>query len=366
MTHRLRAAIIGCGGIAERHARGFSRSGRCALVAGADPNPGNLQRCCDQNKIPGRYRDYHEMLLQEKPDIVAICTWTGSHPSILLDCAAAGVRGVLCEKPMAVSLSECDRMIEACAAAGTFLGIGHHLRFHPSMILAREWIQSDQIGTPLLMRSVTCDGLANNASHRIDLARFFLGDPAAAWAIGQVERTTDRYERGVMIEDRAIGEVEMFGSHRLLIESDLTRGPHRLLVVGDRGMLRVVDSSVHVQNPHGDWVELRQTPDQPDSWLAESLAAMIPRVDFSDQHESFLNWIEGGTQYSSHAGNGRAAIECMAGLYESARQRRRVSFPVSSLEYPLPDMVESGQLPVEQPGAYDIRGGGPRWRSEKA
>src|SRR5437667_193472 len=77
------------------------------------------------------------------------------------------------------------------------------------------------IGKPTLLRSGPEGGLLNNGTHAIDLARFLLGDPAALWVIGQVERRTDRYERGHPIEDRCAGLIGFEGGARLVIESDM-------------------------------------------------------------------------------------------------------------------------------------------------
>ncbi len=314
------------------------------MVAGADLSEVNLHRTCDLFAVDGRHRDHREMLRQEKPDVVAICTWPSSHAAIAADCAAAGVRGILCEKPMAVSPQECDQMIEACQEAGVFLGIGHHYRFQPSIWAARDLIAAGALGGILQIKSVSKDGLSNNASHFIDAARFLLGDPEPEWAMGQVERLTDRYERAVPIEDCALGVIGFGGGVRLLIESDLSADTSHLLVVGERGAIRIESAQAQLQDPEGGWRE-------------------IPSSNHPSQHESFLDWMEGGELYPSQAGNGRWVIECIAAIFESSRQRRRVQLPLSKREYPLIAMIEDGDLTVEKPGAYDIRAGGARWRA---
>lgn len=344
MRELLRAALIGCGGISERHARGFSIPGRCTVVAGADLSETNLHRTCDLIGIPGRYADHREMLRQEKPDIVAICTWPGSHAELTADCVAAGVKGILCEKPMAVSPQECDRMNETCRSAGVFLGVGHHYRFQPTIAAARDLLASDEMGNVLLMKSTSRDGLANNASHFIDVARFLLGDPQPEWAMGQVERLTDRHERAIPIEDCALGMIGFHGGVRLTIESDLSEDPSLLLIVSERGNIRIRSAQAERQDTKGCWIE-------------------IPSPHHLSQHGSFLDWMEGGALYPSHAGNGAWVMECIAALFESSRQRRRVQFPLSRREYPLFAMIGNGELRVETPGAYDIRDGGARWRA---
>lgn len=347
---RYRAAIIGCGGIAGRHARGLNIPDRCEVVAASDVNEFNLHHTCDTAGIPGRFLDHRQMLAEARPDVVAICTWPLTHASLTVDCAAAGVRGILCEKPMATSLADCDRMVEACANRDVRLGIGHHYRFQPAILHARKLVAGGDIGQILLVRGVSRDGLHNSASHHVDLCRFLLGDPAPAWAFAQIERLTERYERGTPVEDCAFGVIGFDNGCQLILESDIESGSQsgtaELHLYGTSGSLRVVRDRVYRSHPAEGWKE-------------QEIAGE------SSQHVAFLNWLDGGDLYPSHAGNGRTAIECLNGLFESARFRRRMTFPLAEREYPLAAMIETEDWRVEQPGPYDIRGGGPRWRNER-
>ena len=72
-----RAAIIGCGSIANSHASGYNRTEATALVACADTVEAKAQSFAERNGIPNYYVDYRHMLEVEKPDIVSVCTW---HP----------------------------------------------------------------------------------------------------------------------------------------------------------------------------------------------------------------------------------------------------------------------------------------------
>jgi predicted dehydrogenase len=99
MANRYRASIIGCGGISRRHARVFQQRPDCDLVAGADVRPENAAKLAAEFDIPRTYSDYRELLQKETPDLLAICTWPGTHAEITVAAAAAGVRGVICEKP---------------------------------------------------------------------------------------------------------------------------------------------------------------------------------------------------------------------------------------------------------------------------
>src|SRR5207245_963487 len=174
--------------ISRRHARGFGERPGCTLVAGADIRLENVEKLAAEFGFANKYTDYREMLERERPEIVAICTWPGTHAEITVAAAELGAKGILCEKPMCLNLGEADRMIEACARAGTKLAVGHHGRFERANTTARERIQEGAIGRPSLLRAHASDGLLNNGTHAIDRMRYLLGDPSALWVIGQVER----------------------------------------------------------------------------------------------------------------------------------------------------------------------------------
>ena len=92
------------------------------------------------------YTDYREMLAKEDLDILAVATSDHRHADITVDGANAGVKGVLCEKPLATSMEDADRMIEACEGNGTVLVVDHSRRWVPLLYKVRETIRSGAIG----------------------------------------------------------------------------------------------------------------------------------------------------------------------------------------------------------------------------
>jgi len=73
------------------------------------------------------------------------------------------------------------------------------------------------------------------------------------------------------------------------------------------------------------------------------------------QARELVAWIEGKVEHRGQAENGRAAIEIIMAIYESARRHEVVSLPLQTHANPLHEMIESNDLPVERPGHYDIR-----------
>ena len=114
---------------------------------------------------------------------------------------------------MADTIGRAEQMILACRRNGVKLGISHQRRFLPAYTLARDLIAQGAIGKVQTIQSFGGDGLPNYSSHQTDMYRYLLGDDECDWVIGNVERKTDRYERGTRIEDCAVG-VFHFSSRR--------------------------------------------------------------------------------------------------------------------------------------------------------
>jgi predicted dehydrogenase len=300
--------------------------------------PEHAAKLAAEFEIPRTYTDYRELLEQERPDMVAICTWPGTHAEIAVAAADAGAKGILCEKPACLSLEEADTMIAACRRTNTRLAIAHHHRFDRENTTARRLIAAGAVGAPTLLRGGTDGGLLNNGTHSIDTCLYLLGDPAALWVMGLVERRTDRYERGHPIEDRCVGLVGMEGGARLIVESDMPPDwPGGTFVYGTEGAVRLGSGELAVQN--GEGTGWRSVPLDPDT----------------SQHQELIAWVEGGPESRQSARVARTTTEIMMALYESARTRGLVTLPLPSGRSPLHQMIEDGSLPVQVPGQYDIR-----------
>ena len=118
MKKTIRLGLIGCGGIVQKtHARAYlalSETGTVKITALADVVPENLQNVGDQFDVPeqNRYADYREMLAKSDIDAVTIATPHSLHAEQVIETASAGV-AIISEKPMATSLEEADRIMEA-------------------------------------------------------------------------------------------------------------------------------------------------------------------------------------------------------------------------------------------------------------
>lgn len=360
MPTSYRTAILGCGNIAQRHAKAYQSVPGLDLVAGAEPNAEAARAFQQIFAVPAMYPSPEEMLRKESLDVVSICTWHLLHPPQTALAAQHNVRAVLCEKPMAVSLAEADRMIAACAASNTKLAIGHQRRFYPGWTEARRRIAQGDIGQPLLVTGHVIDGLLNTGSHIVDGARYLLGDPQAEWVMGALERKTDRWERDVPIEDCCMGLVAFTGGAQALFQSDLTarNEPDHFTVQGTEGVLRVGPDHLRLISAGHTDAETRPIPWDPE---VESSARSVGlegffHIAYAAQARALKAWLDHGGDYRSDGPQTRHAVELMMALYQSARDHEVVRLPLAVQEYPLSQMIAEGKLPLRYPEKYDIRG----------
>ena len=341
MADKYRVGIIGCGGIARLHALGYQGVEEVEIVAIADPIEDALNDFGESYNIQTRYLDPREMLDKENLDIVSVATWHRLHAPMTIAACARKPKAVLCEKPMATNLGDCDEMLIAAQRNSVKVAIAHQRRFNPVWTDARQLIANGAIGEP---RQIVCrggQGLLNDCSHLFDMMRYVLGDPDAEWVIGNIERKTERYERDIPIEDRSAGIVGFQGSCIGLLLQEIA-GPNYQggIIYGSDGIIDLTEQRALLLNSkRTEWEDRRAEGENP------SVA----------QVRELLSWIEGRSGHRGEAINGRAAVEIIMAIYDSARLHEVVQMPVRTHASPLEAMIESGDLPVERPGRYDIR-----------
>lgn len=174
----MRTAVIGLGRMGLRHLR-VVRSCGFTIVGAADPRPDARAAAAALGVDPSvLFEDADGLLAAVTPDCVIIATTAPTHAALVVAAAAAGVRCILCEKPMAVSLEECDRMIAACREAGSRLAVNHQMRFMGEYAKAKAIVDSPAFGRLASMSVVAGNcGLAMNGTHYVEAFRFLTGEP---------------------------------------------------------------------------------------------------------------------------------------------------------------------------------------------
>jgi myo-inositol 2-dehydrogenase/D-chiro-inositol 1-dehydrogenase/scyllo-inositol 2-dehydrogenase (NAD+) len=198
---KIGVCVIGSGRAGMIHARNFShRVDKAQLVALVDAHKETLQTAQKEVEVERGYSDYRDALADKRVDAVVVVTPTVLHREVVLAAAKAG-KHVLCEKPMAMDVRECDDMIKACEASAVKLQIGFMRRYDESFMAARGRIEAGEIGDVVLVKSLThgpsvpqawmydirtSNGpLAEVNSHDIDTLRWFAAEEIAeVYAIG--------------------------------------------------------------------------------------------------------------------------------------------------------------------------------------
>ena len=148
MVKPVRVCLVGAGRAGKVHANSLARhlpDGE--LVAIVDPAREALEAACDEFGVERRFESLEAALDWGQFEAVAISTPTFTHKSLAVMAAKAG-KHVFVEKPMALSLEECDEMVAAAGRQGVFLQIGFMRRFDPDFVAADERIQAGEIGQP--------------------------------------------------------------------------------------------------------------------------------------------------------------------------------------------------------------------------
>ena len=152
---KLGICLIGCGRAGMIHARNYKNKVENArMVACVDAVEAAAKAAAEEMGIDKYYTDYHEILNDPEVDAVVVVAPTDLHKQIVIDCAAAG-KHIFCEKPMAMTVEECDEMIEACDKAGVKLQIGFMRRFDASFREAKRLVESGAIGDLVQIHSNT-------------------------------------------------------------------------------------------------------------------------------------------------------------------------------------------------------------------
>ncbi len=298
-----------------------------------------------------RYSPRLEDLLDD-PDVqgVIVTCETNRHAEMVLAAAASG-KHILCQKPMALTLADCDRMAAAVEAAGVKFMMAYQMRHDPSNQKIKELVESGAVGRISVVRRRHCipvlfnEGFVNgptrwhldpeknmgmfmdDASHATDFLHWILGRPTSVMA--EIDNTiTDVApdDTGVAIYRYANGAMAV-----LLNSSVTLAGENTTEVYGDAGV--IIQNHDDVPSTNGPLppqpIALKLYSRGETQWQDQGIAippnhaeriAAVPRA--------FVDCIKYDLAPPTTAADGRVSIEMVLGAYRSAREGRRVHFPL--------------------------------------
>lgn len=145
---KLKVGIIGLGGIARSHCDAIAGLDNVEIVAVADLFAEKRNEYMTKYNVPRSYASHTELLADTEVDAVAVTLGHQLHHRLTIDACRAG-KHVLVEKPMALSLEQCDEMIEAAATNQVKLMVGYSQHYYGTSLKAKEILDSGQLG-PLI------------------------------------------------------------------------------------------------------------------------------------------------------------------------------------------------------------------------
>jgi predicted dehydrogenase len=249
----LRLGVVGCGSVARRrHLPALHSLAELEVVALADTDEARCERLADDFGIASRCRSVGELLESSEVDAVAVLTPAVAHATVALTALQAG-KSVFVEKPLALSLVDCDALVEAAdQSSSATVMVGFNLRWHSLVLRARQMLQDGAIGRvtavvtsftdPHLTRLERPEWRARRdlgggtvmekLVHHFDLWRFLLRDEVDdVLAFARSGRTDD--------EVTTVSARMREGALAQALASDLTSATNVVTLYGEEGVLRI-------------------------------------------------------------------------------------------------------------------------------
>lgn len=274
------------------------------------------------------YDNFGNMLRQEQPDILCIATSQKMHADQIQQAVAAGVKGILCDKPLVTSLSEADRLVDACRSASVPLALGLDRRWLVSYRRLAELLREGIVGQLQSMVIYGIPNLINHGCHWYDAALHLAGDLEPQWVSGSVDDVSDEppdSRRRLDPTGRCIVGLQN-GVHLYFTPGGSQRPAFD--VVGEQGRVTILDDGRHAWRwPDAD------SPPQP-------LDIPQPAGDFPSGPaivQDLLDAIVSRGRTACDVDESRRATEIGFAVHLShAREGARVELPAADRELRIP------------------------------
>lgn len=341
-----KVAIIGCGRIAERHAKVIAESedlnfyGVCDKVYPKAVKLSEALRRTYTNDYPRAYQDYNEMLDigYDGYQIVTVCTEAGNHAKVVCDIAKYG-KPIIVEKPMALTIEGADRMIEECNKYNVKLFVVKQNRYNLPVMALKEAMKRGMFGKLTLgtirlrwhrdmdyfnmdewRGTWALDGgvLASQASHHVDLLQWMMGPVKSVMAM-----TTTR-QLDIEVDDTGVVLLEFENGALGVIEATNATAIENLegsiSILGEKGT--VIIGGVAVNK-----MEYWKFKDDNEEIDIKSMSENPPDIygyGHRRFYENVVRCLKGNVADIIDGYEGRKPLELINAIYESAETGRRV------------------------------------------
>jgi len=256
MNAKLPIGIIGLGRMGQVYARHLAAMPEAEIVAVSDIAADHLEKFAAEIGAKRWSTDYHSVIEDREVKAVFVVSPTSTHAEIVTAAASSG-KAIFCEKPIALTLGETDRIIATLEKTGAMLQVGFMRRFDAGYVKARQQIEAGVIGNPTTFKAIGRDPfcpdlnyarpevsgglILDMAIHDFDLARWLMGTEVrrvytegGVLAFPELETVgdIDNAVVNILFENGAIGNVEV--SRNALYGYDI-----RTEVLGSEGGLNI-------------------------------------------------------------------------------------------------------------------------------
>jgi len=329
-------AIVGCGRIAQRHAEHISKCGRLAAVCDVIPE---RARDLAQAHACASYERLEDML-KEQPsaDVVSVCTPNGLHANHTIMALEAG-KHVICEKPMAIKIEDCDRMIAAAQKSRTNLFIVKQNRYNPPIIALKKIIDEGRLGRIVNVQlncfwnrnndyylssdwkgKLLADGgtLYTQFSHFIDLIYWLVGD------VGRVFSLTGNllHQNIIEFEDTGVIALEFvngaLGTINYTVNSYRKNMEGSVTIFGEKGTVKVGGQYLNVLEYQS--IEGYEIKDIPESRPANEYGFYQGSMSNHDKvYQNVIDVLQRKANIATTPQEGKKTIEIIEKIYRAAR-----------------------------------------------
>jgi len=358
-----RIALIGTGRVGyqfnfddlpDNHAAAIQQVESCELVAGVNRGREKLEDFGRRFDVDALFHDYMQMLEEAKPEICIITTHPELHCDMVLACAeATSVKAVICEKPMGLTLAECDRMIDACERNGTLLQMNHNRRWNPEWALGLQLLKDGAIGE---LKHILCylDGgkpapwwrsenegpLLHDFTHYFDMMDMFAGE--VEWVCGIAEQRMRPWameDFGAAFVKYKSGVTGMMHSAELTNYTDTD-----FQLRGDNGVIHLAWEKVRLMQPVKDDYE-PETGFQWSSLQEVEVDHPPPASTYVLALEELVAALEGKGDLRSDGRVGRRSLELVIAIYQSQLAGNQpVHLPLEDRDTAVQALRDAGQF----------------------
>ncbi len=296
-------------------------SDRLQVVTGADIDAAKRAAFSERWGVDALYEDYVEMIRQEDPDMVAVCTRGHLHAEMATRSAEEGVRLIFCEKAIACSMEEADGILRAVQENGSLFNSGVLRRFNLRYHQARDLIRNGEIGEPKAAIHYASTNLLHGHIHSIDTLSFLLDDPKVESIWGELN-TTDHRIPDNRLDDDPYGIFQLTFANGIAATS-VPAGNWEFEVMGDGGSVRVFDNGTGLQLRKNQAGKSRIAAEVPVELVPDHSATQYCLEDLVLAHEEGRQTL-GPVEVAHHL------TEVCLALAESHRQEKRITLPLEN------------------------------------